>query len=73
MVPRCNRLTVTPEPCNFSQGGHSSSPGKPPTVTHVPLFQTACKVTSIWCSSAQALSAKNQHTQCVFDVLVFKE
>ena len=42
----------------FRLGDTLPHPGKPPTVTHILIFQTACKVTSQQCHLAQGLSEK---------------
>ena len=44
--------------CSFSQQSTPPHSGKPPAVTHVPIFQTANKMTSRWCILDWLVSAK---------------
>ena len=47
-------------PFSFNQWNTPPHFGKPPAVTHVPFFQTACKMTSHQCIFAWPFSAKKQ-------------
>ena len=53
-------ISFVPSPLSFGQQSTPPYPGKHPLVTHVLLFQTACRMTSRWSVVAWPVSAKKQ-------------